>query len=454
MHADATPDSRPSRRIARIALIMALVLLALGLALRFVLQPQRASRFLLDRVGNSLDLEITATGTAEYHLRGTPTLVLRDVVAREPGAATPLLRADRIHVSLPWSTIRARGKLLDANRLELDAPVLDLPALQHWLATRPPSEQRLPTLSDGLRISDGSIVNGGTPGNNWRIDRIQVELPLLAADQPLHARLRGRYLAPPLSITADLAVALVRPGALVQARATGFATAGSLLVQRGRDWRLPAMIRLSGPLTLGEDDPVSSTGPALTGQALRIAPAHLGVAASYDSGDTRVPFAFGVHGPLLFDESVWTLAPAGVALRARDSADSSPVPTLDARGSLALGPRLALRLHGTLAGWPQSWPALPAPIGQSQSPLPFALDYAGKLDLSDIAMLQLERDAARFDGRFRPHDVTAWIAAANGTVSPLPPLDGRISAPQIEIAGAQLQGVEITLDDPDLPDAQ
>ena len=435
MSADAKLGQPPSRHAARIVLVVALVLLALGLALRFALQPQRATHFLLDRIGKSLGLEITASGKAEYRLRGTPQLVLRDVVAREPGAATPLLRAERIFVSLPWSTLRAGGGVLAATRLELDAPVLDLPALQHWLATRPSSARRLPTLSNGLRIRDGSIRN-----DDWRIDGIDAELPLLAADKPLRARLRGRYLDPPLAIPVDLAVAIVRPGALVDAQATGFATAGKIVVERGGDWRLLATVKLSGPLRLGKDD-------------LRITPARLGVAASYESGDTRLPFAFGAHGPLLFDEAVWTLSPAGVALRGRGAEASTPIPSLDARGSLALGRRLVLRLHGALAGWPQAWPALPAPLGQSRSPLPFALDYVGQPDLSGIAGLQLRRDATRFDGRFRLQDVTAWIAADNGTVSPLPPLDGKASAPRIEIAGARLDGVEITIDDPDVPDA-
>ena len=121
----------PGRRGARILLVVAVVLLALLLVLRFALQPERATRFLLSRVGATLGLEITASGAAEYHLRGTPTLVIRDVVAREPGAAVPLLTADRILLSLPWSTIRARGAVLAARRLELDAPVLQIDALQH-----------------------------------------------------------------------------------------------------------------------------------------------------------------------------------------------------------------------------------------------------------------------------------------------------------------------------------
>jgi hypothetical protein len=414
-------------------ILLFLAAVVLLLALRFALEPQRATGFLLARIGSAMGLEISADGSAEYRLRGTPTLVLRNVVAREPGAPVPLLRADRIFLSLPWSTLRARGAVLTATRIELDAPALDLPALQHWLATRPPSEKRLPTLDQGLRIRDGSIHN-----DDWDIDGIQVELPLLAPEAPLQARLRGRYLDPPLAIPVDLGVAIVRPAALIESTSTGFATAGRIVVQRGSDWRLPAIVTLSGPLALGRDD-------------LRIAPARLGAVAAYEANGTRVPFSLGIHGPLLFDEAVWLWAPANVVLRGRGDPDTDPVPALDARGNLALGRRLVLRLQGGLATWPVAWPVLPGPLAASRSRLPFALDYTGRPDLTDIAALRLQRDATEFNARFRVQDVQAWLAS--GATDPLPPLDGSLRASRLDIAGAQLEGVEIEIDEPGIPDA-
>ena len=82
--------------------------------------------------------------------------------------------------------------------------------------------------------------------------------------------------------------------------------------------------------------------------------------------------------------------------------------------------------------------------------MPFHLAYSGKPDLSGQATLQLSRDDARFDGRFRPADVATWMAAGNG--NPLPPLDGHLVAPRIDVAGAALQGVDVTLDDPAVAD--
>lgn len=421
-----------TRRV-RILLVVALIAIALLIALFWISRPRNVAAIVTNRVGATLGLEITAGGTSEYRLRDTPMLVLRDVVVREPGAATVLLSARRIHVALPWSTLRSGGDDLVAQRIELDSPRLDLPTLQHWLSTRPPSAQkRLPTLTEGLAINDGEIVN-----NDWRIDGIHADMPMLDPRRPMRARLEGRYLDAPLSILVDVAAAVVSPGALLTAETTGFTTHGTITIAHGESaqddsWRVPATVALSGPLRFGSDE-------------LRITPAHLGAAAVIETGSARIPFALGLHGPLLFDEATWTLAPTGIALRQRSHAEDDPVPTLDARGMLALGRKLSLQLDGELAQWPQAWPALPPPIGQSHSVLPFALRYDGASNLADTASLQLRRDATRFDGRFRLPHVLQWIGQKTGT--PLPPLAGTLTTPELEVSGARLEGVEIEFDD-------
>lgn len=405
-----------------------LVLAVVGaLSLRWVSQPTQFSGLLLHSLGRALNLEITASGSSEYRLRGTPMLVVRDVVAREPGAAQPLLRARRVYLSLPWSTLRARGAQLTARRIELDAPQIDLPALQHWLASRPPAETRLPTLVEGLRVRDGVIV-----GDGWRMDGVFVELPTLAPEQPLRARLRGTYVDRPLRVAINLAIALSQPQRLIENRATGFAANGTLALDHG-DWRLPMTLALSGPLR--------------TGNGLQLLPARLGLAARYEAGDTRLPFAFGAFGPLHFGDGALTLNNAGFALRPRGPADATPVPALDAHGALGFGQALSIDLQGVIAGWPAAWPALPPPLSASRSPLPFALRYSGPTDLSAVADLQLRRDDTHFEGRFRLPQVLDWTnAVAAGSL--LPPIDGRLSTPTLEISGAVLEGVQIEFDDP------
>ena len=425
---NAAPEApRPPRHRRRTiaAIVVALALLAVLFA--WLAQPPRSTGFLLQRVGATLGLEISASG-AEYRLRGTPQLVLRDLVARQPGAKTPILRAQRALLSLPWSTIRSRGVDLVIARIELDAPVLDLPAFQRWQATRPRGETRVPTLTDGLRVRDGIVAN-----DDWRIDSLGIDVARLHPRQLLRMHVRGRYLDAPLSIPADLAIAVVDPGRLANGSASGVAGVGALDFA-GEGWRVPSRVTLSGPLRLGKD-------------SVLVKPMRFGMSARYESGSTRVPFVLGLHGPMAFNNATWRVVPMRMVLRGGDA-----VPDLRGRGSLSLGKQLKLHLDGSIAAWPAGWPALPAPLAQSRSPLPFALDYAGRMDLGDVAALELRRDETRFDARIRPTDATAWAnAGTHGSL--LPPLDGHLSTPRLHIAGATLEGVEVDIDDPDLPPA-
>lgn len=400
----------------------AALLLLLVLAVQFVLQPDRVAGFVLGALGDALGLEITATGGSEYRLRGGPVLVVRNVAVREPGAATPLLRAQRVYVAVPWSTVRSRGARLDITRIELDAPVLDVPALQRWLASRPPGgAQRMPTLSEGLEVQGGRVL-----GEGWRIDGLRLSLPRLLPGRPVGASLAGRLAAGELSARFDLAAAMTEP-----ANDAGTAIAGTVTAASGA-WRLPARLRASAQLHFGDD--------GIRSRRLRAR-----LAARYESGATRLPFAFALDGPLLLRGGTAALAPAGFALRG-----GGLVPELEAGGALAYGKRLLVDLDGRLADWPEAWPALPPPLGASDAPLPFVLDYLGQADLSDPAHLRLQRDDTRADVHLRAPEVLTWVESFD-TGSPLPPLRGRVSTPRIEVAGAQLEGVEIEFDDPTLP---
>lgn len=425
MDTDAAPAPRPKKRWRRVLIAFGVVLLLLSLSTTWLLQPEQLVPLILDRTGKALGLEITADGVSEARLRGQPQLVVRNIIAREPGGKAAILRAERVLLALPWSSLRSGGKDPVIERVELDAPVFDLPALQTWLAKRPPSEDtKIPTLTDGLRVVNGRIDNG-----DWRIENIDLRLPSLHPQRPVNARFRGRYVDAAtgngtMRIPFDLAIALTRP-----ANDTGVAAVGTLAIETG-DWRLPATVALSGPLHLGDD-------------AVTMTPATLGISARYESGETTLPFSLGLHGPLRYEAGTWVLAPVGVALRGDE-----PVPGFDARGAFALGNRLVIELDGALPQWPASWPALPVPVSNSTSPLPFSLRYAGQADLSDVASLRLQRDATEFDGRFKLYDVLGWIDQAGG--SPLPPMDGHLHSPELEISGAVLEGVDIVIDDEDV----
>ena len=69
------------------------------------------------------------------------------------------------------------------------------------------------------------------------------------------------------------------------------------------------------------------------------------------------------------------------------------VPTLDARAAFAYTDKAMLHLAGTLQTWPDAWPALPPPIGQSTASLPFVLNYAGAVDFSVFSRISSHRRA-------------------------------------------------------------
>jgi hypothetical protein len=110
-----------------------------------------------------------------------------DLVVRDPATGKVVLRAKRLDASLPWATVR--GGEIVITRLELEQPVLDVDALQRWLAARPKVPFKLPTLTNGAKVTGGTVV-----GNGWTLEDLDLDLPRLATGAPvdLDFALRGR----------------------------------------------------------------------------------------------------------------------------------------------------------------------------------------------------------------------------------------------------------------------
>lgn len=419
-------DAPRPRHPLRWLVLLITLLLAGGVGLHWLSRPQQLSGLILQQAGKALGLMITA-GSADYRLRGTPMLELRDVDARQPGAAVPVLTTQRVRIDLPWSTIRSRGAQLAIERIELDAPVLNLAALQAWLASRPPSDMplRIPDLDAGLQVRDGRL-----DGGDWQIEAIRIHVPELHPGQVLQGSVAGQYRDAGTKVATELAVTLSEPSFDTELKATG-----PLRIEQ-KTWRMEGHAQLSGPLRMDDG-------------AVQIAPTTFGYNATIHSSDTRLPLRLGAHGPFGYGDGIvrWGLS----SLLLRSDEPDSLIPDLQSSGSIAFGQRLVLRLHGQLDDWPSTWPALPPPLGNQTAPLPFALDYVGKANLGDVASLRLQREATTFAARFRLPQVLDW-ADAPAAGSPLPPLDGQLDTPELQIAGATLQGVQITLDDPDISD--
>ncbi len=414
------PGAPAPRRRRWLFLLAVLVAAGLGLALsvRVLLPPERALHLVLERLGPALGLELTFDGTVDYRLRGTPQLEVRNVVARMPGETTPLLRADRVLVSLPWSTIRSRGAELEIARIELDAPSVHLSALLRWLDARPPGDGRVPAFTEGLRIRNGVVDADG-----WRIEALMLELPALHPDRAVDARVAGTAVSAAVSAPFQLHV---RADRLVELRTLD--ANGSVTL------RLP-----SGRLDTRLQFDATRIEPAAPG--LHLAPVRLAADAHWRARATSLPFAFGLQGRLAVDAGRFELAPVGIATRAE-----GPVPTLAAGGRLVVDDALQLALDGRIARWPEAWPALPAPLAGSDVPMPFALRYAGPAGFDAPLALRVEHAGARFDGHARVPAVLQWLDAID-TGSPVPPLQGRLTAPRVALPGAMLEDLQIEFDD-------
>lgn len=409
---------RPRRGLALAAGIAVTVLLVAVLGAVVLMQPRQLARIALGSVGGALGLEIAFEGDARYRLRGTPLLEVRDVAMRQPGAAEPLLRAQRVLVSLPWSTLRDRAAPLVLERIELDAPVVDIARVQAWLAARPAGDGGLPTLSRGIAVRDGQLL-----GEGWSLQGLDLDLPAFAEAQPLAAHARGILaLAEPTRVHFDLQVAATAPS-----NGAGASARGHVHVQDA-DWQFPAYVVASGPARLDAG-------------VLRVSPLRLGMSGAYQGEGEPLPLVLGAHGPLRLREGTWTLVPAAFALRGE-----GVVPTVDATGRAAFGRALLLELDGSMPHWPAAWPALPVPLDDPAAAFAVTASYAGARDLSSPLLLQLRQQRAQAEARFRVADVFAWMEAGS-TGTPLPPVQARASAPRIELAGAVLEGVELVIED-------
>jgi hypothetical protein len=335
------------------------------------LQPQRLTATVLTRLGDSLKLDIAFEGTPDYAFKPEPRLRVPNVVVTDPATGIVVLRAKRLEASLPWATIR--GGDIVITRLELDEPALDVDGLQRWLAARPKAPFKLPTLTKGAAVADGTVV-----GNGWRLEDVDLDLPHLATGAP---------------VDLDFALRVRRDTTDVRAKGQAHLDAAAA----ASAYRLAARLELAH-----EPEPM----------------------------EARVRSA----GHYRLDDD-------GVALLAHslDASTDAPLPSLSGEAWLDKHAQLALGFRGELAEWEKQWPALPPPVGAAKGPHPVVAVYRGKPDFSDPVRLGVAIGPARAQVAVRVREMLAWLDAPGA--SPLPPLTGTASVPELDFEGAVLKGV-------------
>jgi hypothetical protein len=180
------PLSPRARRWSRVAAVVVALLLVAAWWINRQLEPERLTRTVLARAGAALQLDLRFDGVPEYALRPEPRLVLPDFSARGPDGKV-FLSARRLEVSLPWDTLTGGEPVI--TRVELDAPRLDVAGLRRWLDTRPAEPFKVPTLSKGLEVSDGTVI-----GDGWSLQGLSLGLPTLADAQRAQLTARGKLL--------------------------------------------------------------------------------------------------------------------------------------------------------------------------------------------------------------------------------------------------------------------
>ena len=168
--------AKPRRRW--LWLLLPLLALIGFFVLRALLQPERVSAFLLHQAEEATGLALALDQPADIGIWPDLHLELIGLSATAPGASAPLLRSRKVEVALPWSALRS--ETLQLQRLRLVEPVLDMPALQTWLArdddTGPPAPLRLPQFDAAMSIETGTVLGAG-----WKLLDFNLTLPFVRA---------------------------------------------------------------------------------------------------------------------------------------------------------------------------------------------------------------------------------------------------------------------------------
>lgn len=181
-----------SRRWRVPLMILAGILLAgiaaVLIALYLLLQPDRFTA-MLQRQAHNAGLDISLASPASPTLFPRPALVLQGITLSARGASTPILLAARGQLALPWHTLFGGPTVI--SQLAIDAPRVDLDALQAWLAGMPAGgtgAPSMPRIDTGVSIIRGSLVRG----DQLLLSELSLEAGSLLSGRPFPLSISAR----------------------------------------------------------------------------------------------------------------------------------------------------------------------------------------------------------------------------------------------------------------------
>jgi len=423
------PTRIRQRRWPRVLAAFAALAIVGVLVVTHYLQPAQLTALILARASGSLHLDLQTTGPGSYALRPEPRLVLPGLRASVPGASAPFFRSKQVELALPWNTLRGRGT--DISSIVLKSPDIDLPGLKSWLATRPPRAGpfKFPTLTRGLRIDDGLLR-----GSTWRIEHLDAALPSLIDGKLATLDAKGSFVRSARASKFTLAAtgtpagagnglridhahaALESDGDLPSLDAAGsmIANGNFALDVRGTMQRMPTAWADSIDTSFAKpgDTPFS----IVIGDGVAISSAGGATATTSAQPGLRMQFALG---------------------------DARRQPALVISGAENSGETLVATLHGQLSRWPDAWPGFSPAMESNGAPIVFDASYHGSIFLDAPIAFDIRRADAVLQGRLGIADVRAWVRRRFDTF--LPPMEATLRAPQIDVGGMQLRGVEMDI---------
>lgn len=198
------PVSRRPRRRWLLLAIPLVLLAAIAVSLRLLLQPERMGALMVAQAESATGLRFELDQPARLGLWPNLHLELIGLRVHDAAAAATLLRAARVDLSLPLSVLWAERP--EIGRIDLLQPDIDLDAVGRWLQggaeAGPPAALSLPEFATLARASDGRLRLG-----DRLLEDIELQLDPIREGQPLRLDLRaslvGKGERRPLSLSLD-----------------------------------------------------------------------------------------------------------------------------------------------------------------------------------------------------------------------------------------------------------